>query len=331
MKKFLCIVLLLELLAMPLGAVELDPISAADVAETENSQIISMDLLRSSEKVTQYGIQRAKNNMAKTLRGELPKRNPLTVIERGDGTYCIIDGNRTYSALKEMGAKNIPVEIVEHVYVKDVKTIDELYSKNIEAEAEFKALCESLSKELGAKLVMRPGLKSRERTIEKTANKYNGNFSMVTDILAASLIFTSEEKIYEAVDKFKANDSIIFIRDKWRKHPKTNGYRDILTNVMLSNGAIAEIQLHHEGIFEYSMYGGDHYLYEFERSNINNQEMKPYTKRAEDIQRAFFKAAADGKYSTLSKEVKARFIRLRKSYPVRQLRKVRGLFLTGLK
>ncbi len=314
MKKFLSLVFILAIMSCssPLSAVELDPISAANVAETENSQIISMDLLRVTEKVTPEAIQLAKNYMARTLKGELPKSEPLSAVKRGDGTYSILEGNRIYSALKEAGAKNVPVEVVEKPYVKDVKTIDELYAKNIAVEAEFKALCESLSQEVGAKLVMRPGLKKRKRTIEKAQNELNGNFSMVRDLLSASLLFTSEEKIYEAVGKFKHNDSFIFIRDRWREHPKSNGYKDILTNVILSNGTVAEIQLHHEQIFEYSMRGGDHFIYEFVRSNINNQEMQPYTKTAKGIQRAFFKAAADGKYSTLSKEVKDSFYALAK-------------------
>ena len=314
MKKLLNVIFILAIFSCSsiLSAAELDPISAADVAQTENSQIISMDLLRVTEKLTPEEIQRTKNHMANSSRGELPKREPLSVVKRGDGTYSIIDGNKTYLALKEMGAKNVPVEVFEQPYVKDIKTIDELYEKNIAVEAEFKSLLESLSRELGAKLVMRPGLKKRERTIEKAQNKLNGNYSMVCDILAATLLFPNEEKIYEAVEKFKADNSFVTILDRWREHPRPNGYRDIQTNIMLSNGAIAEIQLHHEGIFEYSMYGGDHYLYEFERSNINNHEMQPYTKRAEEIQRAFFKAAADGKYSALSKEVKESFKALAK-------------------
>ena len=44
----------------------------------------------------------------KTKKGEMKKHEPLSVIERGDGTYSIIDGNRSYSALKELGAKSIP-------------------------------------------------------------------------------------------------------------------------------------------------------------------------------------------------------------------------------
>ena len=80
---------------------------------------------------------------------------------------------------------------------KGVKTLDDLYTKCAEVKDEFSALMNSLSQELGAKLVMRPGLKSRERTIAKAAEIYDNDYSKILDVLAASLIFNSEEEIYQ--------------------------------------------------------------------------------------------------------------------------------------
>lgn len=67
-----------------------------------------------------------------------------------------------------------------------VKTIDDLYTKCAEVQDEFSALMQSLSQELGAKLVMRPGLKSRERTVVKAARSYHNDYSKVLDVLAAA-------------------------------------------------------------------------------------------------------------------------------------------------
>ncbi len=36
----------------------------------------------------------------------------------GDGTYSIIDGKKSFSALKELGAKNVPVIVVSEPYQK---------------------------------------------------------------------------------------------------------------------------------------------------------------------------------------------------------------------
>ena len=194
-KNFLGALMAAALLALAVGAAfaELDPIAASDVQETEGSQIVSMDLLRLTETVTPMSMAAAKHNMERALKGLLPKRKPLTVVNRGDGTYCIFDGNNTFAILKELGAKNVPVVILRRPYQKGVKTLDELYAKCGEAEAEFRSLMQSLSEELGAKLVLRPGLKSREQTIEKAAELYNGDYSRIRDVLAASLIFNSEE------------------------------------------------------------------------------------------------------------------------------------------
>lgn len=95
---------------------ELDPIAVTHVNETETSQIISMDKLRLIEEVTPESIGKAKRNMIRVLEGLISKRKPLTVVNRGDGTYCIFDGNNTYSALKELGVKNVPVTVLQVPY-----------------------------------------------------------------------------------------------------------------------------------------------------------------------------------------------------------------------
>ena len=317
--KRIAVFTLITCLILPISAecLELDPIAAADVAITENSQIISMDLLRLTEEVTSESIGRTKYNMERILRGELGKRKPLTVVIRGDGTYEIFDGNNTYTVLKELGAKNVPVEILKRPYQKGVKTIDELYAKNSEAEAEFNSLMKSLSEELGAKLVMRPGLKSRKRTIEKANELFNGDYSQIIDVLAASMIFNSEEEIYNAVEKLKAKNYFVNFNDHWREHPYPSGFRDYMTKLRLSNGIIAELQLNHAAIYEYSN-NGDHLIYEFVRSNKNNPEMLKCVNQALDIQHEFFNAATDGRYSGLSKGVKNLIFELAKELSVQK-------------
>ena len=131
-----------------------------------------------------------------------------------------------------------------------------------------------------------------------------GDYSKIFDVLAANLIFDSEEEIYRAVGKLKAKSNFVYFYDRWREHQYANGYRDYYTLVRLSNGIIAEVQLHHSAIFEFS-HNGDHYIYEFVRAQRGNPEMLKYVKQARDIQREFFNAAAEGRYSGLSEEVKS--------------------------
>lgn len=134
-------------------AEELDPIAAQHILTTKDTVIIPIEKLRPVEEITPEGIAEAMYYMKLRMADKnYSKRAPLDVIERGDGTYSVIDGNRTLAALKELGAKNIPVIVHRHPYQKDVKNIKDLYALNEAAEGEFKTLMQSLQQELGGTL-----------------------------------------------------------------------------------------------------------------------------------------------------------------------------------
>lgn len=79
--------------------VVLDPVAEADIYQTADSVIMPMDSLRATETVTPEDISHTMVYIEKAKKGEIKKREPLSVVERGDGTYSILDGNRTFSAL----------------------------------------------------------------------------------------------------------------------------------------------------------------------------------------------------------------------------------------
>lgn len=43
----------------------------------------------------------------------LPRREPVTVSERGDGTYLLLDGTSTYGAAVRAGWRRLPAVIVD--------------------------------------------------------------------------------------------------------------------------------------------------------------------------------------------------------------------------
>ena len=96
----------------------LDPISELYFYETDKSKIVPVEKLRIIEKVTPESVARAEKNMQRVLTGEISKRKPLTAALRNDGkgTYCVFDGNNTYSAMIKRGVKNIPVVEVPASY-----------------------------------------------------------------------------------------------------------------------------------------------------------------------------------------------------------------------
>ena len=213
----------------------LDPIAAEDIYQTADSVIMPMASLRVMEKVTPDDIRHTMEIIEKTKKGEMKQREPLSVIQRGDGTYSIIDGNRSFSALKELGAKNIPVIVTDRPYHKDVETFDELISVNTEAEPEFHQVVASLGEELKAETSEHSDLKDLDALHKKAKENYDGEYGKVVDLLSAELRVPAGE-LETAVWKLFEKDYVLCLR----RNEKEGGYT---VHLRLSNGAIAEIRL----------------------------------------------------------------------------------------
>lgn len=276
-------------------AEELDPVAAQHFYTTKDSIIVPIEKLRQSQKITPEGKL-------------TDKYAPLDVVERGDGTYAIIDGNRIFAALKELGAKNFPVIVHPRPYQQNVKNINELYALNEAAEYEYKSLLENLQQEYGGEIKVRPNIKDKKRVREKARLELNGDYSQVTDLWAGSLVFDSVNDLLAAFDEIKNRDDVIYIEDRWN-NPLPQGYRDFYFNTMLSNGAICELQLHYAPIFEVDV-GVDHKIYEFVRSNIKRPAMKDYIQRAKNCQKILYAMAMDGRYSTLDEDTKESLLQI---------------------
>ena len=271
---------------------KIDPIASKYVKETESSRNVPIDKLHKTEPLDLDAAERARQKMQEAEKGGREKRSPLIVADRGDGTYSIIDGNNTFENLRELGARNVPVTIVPAPYQKHVTNLESLYARNAEVQTEFSDLLRSWQGEVGGELKMRKKLKSEERIREKVEADYNGEYHSVLDVLAGSLVFDSAEQMTEAFDKLKDKAEVVRIKNKWT-HPDSTGYRDVNLNIRLSNGTLAELQLHHRGIME-AKDGLGHLLYEFIRKNKAKDEMIPFTRQAEEISRAVYDAGIRG-------------------------------------
>jgi hypothetical protein len=215
--------------------IRLDPISAADIYETDDSVILPMDALRVTEKSTPEDISHTMEVIEKSRRGELKKREPLTVIEYGAGKYSIIDGNRTYSALKEMGAKNVPAEVVMQPYHKDVITFDDLIAMHSEVESEFHQLMISLARAYQAELGEYSELYNDGVIHQKAKEAYDGEYDKIVDVFSADLTVPEEDLKKTALDLKKKYYTLCMydLEDG-------DGY---MAYIRLSNGTVAEIRL----------------------------------------------------------------------------------------
>ena len=239
LKRFLilCVVLGLAVfngLAMA-EALEPDPISAGDIYQTEDSIILPMDALRVTETVTPEDIRHTLDYIERTKKGEMKQREPLSVVERGDGTYSIIDGNRSYSALKQLGAKNIPVIVASRPYHKDMETYDDLIAIQTEAESEFHQFVASLGEAYTAEVSEHSNLDDAEAIHKEAKENHDGDYGKVIDVLSAQIRIPAEE-LQTAVTALFNQDSVLCVYG----HEEDDGYT---AYVILSNGAMAEIQL----------------------------------------------------------------------------------------
>ena len=213
----------------------LDPIAAEDIYETDDSVVMSMDILRPTEEVTPEDIAHTMTYIEKTKKGEMKKREPLSVVERGDGTYSIIDGNKSFSALKELGAKNVPVIIASRPYHKDVKTFDDLMALYLEAEAEFHELAASLGEELKAEISEHSDLTDADAIHKKAKENYGGDYGKVVDVLSADMRVPADQ-LQAVARKLLEKDNVFCLYT----HEEDNAYT---AYIRLSNGAIAELRL----------------------------------------------------------------------------------------
>ena len=134
------------------------------------------------------------------------------------------------------------------------------------------------------------------------------DYSLITDILAATLVLDTEGKILDAANELKSREYVVSFIDRWTKS-RASGYRDFQLKIALSNGAVAELQLHHRKIAEVNRYL-DHSLYEFVRSNEGSEGAASWIEQTLSIERAFYDAALNGKYDKMSNDnkIKARAI-----------------------
>ena len=215
--------------------IKLDPIAADDIYTTSDSVVMPMDSLRVTEKVTPEGISHTMDYIEKTKKGEMKKREPLSVIERGDGTYSIIDGNQSYSTLKELGAKSIPVVIVNRPYHKDVESFEDLVAIHKESESEFHQLTASLGEEFNAEVSEHSYLDDADAIHKKAKESYDGDYAKVVDVFSADMNIPAE-RLPETALKLLEKDNTLCIYS----HETDDGYT---AYIRLSNGTVEEIRL----------------------------------------------------------------------------------------
>ncbi|MCT2276609.1 toxin glutamine deamidase domain-containing protein [Micromonospora chalcea] len=140
--------------------------------------------------------------------------------------------------------------------------VDRLYADAAVAQQELNTLAVVLAADQG-----RPGWrkepKNRDRVLDKLV-EYENDASKLKDLAGAKVQFDTLDAVYQALGRLAADPEVVILHVKDRfLDPQDSGYRDILLNLRMSNGHMAELRLQLaaiEGVAEW-----EHALYEVRR------------------------------------------------------------------
>lgn len=118
--------------------------------------------------------------------------------------------------------------------------------------------------EEGYALVLAP-LKKDPRLTEKAEKEYGGDFSRITDVVRGCIMVPDATRIDDVLDVLEGAGLQLAKPPKDRiNNPGEVGYRDVMLNVIMPNGHIAELQVITKHMLEAKEILG-HKLYEIER------------------------------------------------------------------
>ncbi len=251
-------------------------------------------------------IENARRFMEAAARGETKQRSPISLATRPDGSYAIVDGNATARAAARMGLRYVRAKVVGNdlgtrlansVYA--VKSDDSgldadgklrihgleglsfdaarerAYEMAKENNGALRAICEQAGKKLGAKTMMRDGVKSSARADEKARNDYAGDYSRVVDLIGGTLVLNEDMDYSDAMKALRkaaeANGATVARVKKFNMNPGSVGYSDLKISVRFANGGIGEVIVVSEFMLDGKNNRGGHKVYEATRLLEKNE------------------------------------------------------------
>jgi hypothetical protein len=148
--------------------------------------------------------------------------------------------------------------------------MNDLYIKAREAAKELESKVNELAVKTDGTRSMRKdeagqlSVKGRERADQKVRDDYGNDASKLVDIAGGKIVYKSFDELYRALKiiKEELGDKVVMFKDRFAS-PLGSGYQDILMNVKMSNGHIAEFRMHLKA-FDIAA-ESEHALYEVSR------------------------------------------------------------------
>tara|TARA_R110000782_G_scaffold55304_1_gene116564 strand:- start:268 stop:3549 length:3282 start_codon:yes stop_codon:yes gene_type:complete len=187
--------------------------SASYFTRTNDTVDLNLSQIIPTKGADNKGIPVAKNLMNEARDGKRGKRGPLSVIDNGDGTYKLMDGNATFFAAKDMNLENLPVRVLtEEQYAKEASALKIRKAQEKENAAKFKANVKPVKLE--------DGLLSDFRAVGAGGDaKIPDEGNILATIESVSLTF--KDKITEANRGSITQAATIALADDLGVNPKT--------------------------------------------------------------------------------------------------------------
>ena len=219
---------------------------------TEDSRTISIDQLLPREQPNADKLTKAQRLMAAAAEGKGPKRQPLDVVDIGDGQYRVFDGNTTLHALKNAGAQAAEVRVYYKApqLINDVNGLLKQAAKNKPA---YHAMLDELAGDFGG-IVIEPRVKGLTRANNKVADGIAPQD--MQDYLAGTIVFRHLEDLSRLQEHMQQHPWLISKIDDKIANPQADGYRDVSFVLRLPDGHIAELQLNIDLFVEFKKAAG---------------------------------------------------------------------------
>ncbi|MFE9203802.1 toxin glutamine deamidase domain-containing protein [Micromonospora sp. NPDC007230] len=155
--------------------------------------------------------------------------------------------------------------------------VEKLYVEAAVAQPELNDIASTVAGNRG-----RPDWRSRPKDRERVLDKlveYENDVSRLKDLAAAKVEFDQLDDIYRALSRLAVDPRVVMldIKDRFLS-PQGSGYRDILLNLRLSNGHVAELRLQLAPVEHVAEW--EHALYEVRRDldALTESDGRPLTK-----------------------------------------------------
>jgi hypothetical protein len=145
----------------------------------------------------------------------------------------------------------------------------ELRDKAAKHIEELRSWVNSIAEKHGARVMERPVSDENPlplKTVEGIQRKLDKGdlISEILDVMGMTIIAKDFKSMINIAEDMQKKDEVVRIKDRW-KSTDPSGYRDFLTNVELSDGMIAEVQINTEQMLAAKQEYGGHAIYEIAR------------------------------------------------------------------